>query len=65
MVRDPREAAELVASCRGRVLECSDRNACDVELLIGGGFSPLTGFMGRIDYESVAKHMRCGTDFAS
>ena len=25
--------------------ECSDRNACDVELLMVGGFSPLEGFM--------------------
>ncbi|NBQ21489.1 MAG: sulfate adenylyltransferase, partial [Synechococcaceae bacterium WB6_3B_236] len=27
------------------VVECSDRNACDVELLMVGGFSPLRGFM--------------------
>ena len=26
-------------------LECSDRNACDVELLMVGAFSPLEGFM--------------------
>lgn len=58
MVRDPHEAQELVRSCRGRVLECSDRNACDIELLLGGGFSPLQGFMGRHAYESVTKHKR-------
>lgn len=47
-----------MASCRGKVLECSDRNACDVEVLLGGGFSPLTGFMGRQEYASVLKHKR-------
>ena len=28
-------------------LECSDRNACDVELLMVGGFSPLEGFIDK------------------
>ena len=41
------EAASLVASCT-RTLELSDRNACDVELLSVGGFSPLTGFMNEV-----------------
>jgi len=35
--------------------ECSDRNACDVELLIIGAFSPLEGFMNQSDYELVTK----------
>ena len=39
-------------------LECSDRNACDVELLIVGGFSPYKGFMHESDYESVVKNHR-------
>ncbi len=39
-------------------IECSDRNACDIELLIVGGFSPLNGFMGKDDYESVVQNHR-------
>ena len=38
--------------------ECSDRNACDVELLMVGGFSPLEGFMDKEDYKSVIKNHR-------
>ena len=38
--------------------ECSDRNACDVEILMVGGFSPLVGFMDKEDYESVIKSNR-------
>ncbi|MCP9910567.1 sulfate adenylyltransferase [Cyanobium sp. BA20m-p-22] len=36
-----------------RRVECSDRNACDVELLVVGGFSPLRGFMHQEDYDAV------------
>tara|TARA_A100001037_G_scaffold121847_1_gene110975 strand:- start:293 stop:1465 length:1173 start_codon:yes stop_codon:yes gene_type:complete len=39
-------------------LECSDRNACDVELLVIGGFSPERGFMHQADYEQVVKGTR-------
>ncbi|HEX2710890.1 MAG TPA: bifunctional sulfate adenylyltransferase/adenylylsulfate kinase [Candidatus Acidoferrales bacterium] len=34
------------------------RQLCDLELLLNGGFSPLRGFMGRADYESVCHSMR-------
>ncbi|MDY0222519.1 MAG: bifunctional sulfate adenylyltransferase/adenylylsulfate kinase [Desulfobacterium sp.] len=36
----------------------NDRQICDFELLATGVFSPLTGFMGQIDYESVLDRMR-------
>jgi sulfate adenylyltransferase len=34
------------------------RQICDLELLMNGGFSPLTGFLGRTDYDSVCSRMR-------
>ncbi len=36
----------------------SPRQVCDIELLLNGGFSPLKGFMGRDDYDSVVESMR-------
>jgi len=38
--------------------ECSERNACDVELLMVGAFSPLEGFMDKNNYNSVIKNNR-------
>jgi len=34
------------------------RQICDLELILNGGFSPVSGFMTRNDYESVLKDMR-------
>src|SRR5574338_982084 len=34
------------------------RNLCDLELLATGGFSPLSTFMGKADYERVLHEMR-------
>ncbi len=39
-------------------LQLSARAVCDLELLATGGFSPLTGFMARADYERVVAEMR-------
>jgi sulfate adenylyltransferase len=38
--------------------DLSARQVCDLELLLGGGFSPLRGFMTRPDYEGVCHRMR-------
>jgi len=38
--------------------ECSERNACVVELLMVGAFSPLEGFMDENNYNSVIKNNR-------
>jgi len=49
----PAVEREAVKASATKVVECSDRNACDVELLVVGGFSPLRGFMHQADYDAV------------
>ncbi len=51
--------AQLKASA-GKLprLDVDDRSAADLELLGNGGFSPLTGFLGKADYDSVVERMR-------
>jgi sulfate adenylyltransferase len=39
-------------------LDLTPRQLCDLELLLNGGFSPLSGFLGRADYERVVAEMR-------
>src|SRR5262245_20652061 len=36
----------------------TERQICDVELLMNGAFSPLSGFMAREDYERVVRDSR-------
>lgn len=36
----------------------NDRQICDLELLLNGGFSPLHGFLSKVDYESVLSDLR-------
>ncbi len=38
--------------------DLTPRQICDVELLLNGGFSPLTGFMNQADYEGVCSNMK-------
>ena len=38
--------------------DLTQRQVCDIELLLNGGFSPLDGFMSRADYERVCTEMR-------
>jgi sulfate adenylyltransferase len=54
----PAAEQQAVKASASRTLECSDRQACDVELLVVGGFSPLRGFMHREDYEAVVQGNR-------
>jgi sulfate adenylyltransferase len=38
--------------------DLTPRQLCDLELLLNGGFSPLTGFMGKADFDGVVADMR-------
>jgi sulfate adenylyltransferase len=54
-------AAAADAKARSRELrswDLSERQLCDLELLLNGGFSPLEGFLGRADYDRVRDEMR-------
>ncbi len=39
-------------------IKITPRNLCDLELIATGGFSPLTTFMGKADYDRVLREMR-------
>ena len=56
MVAEADRAA--VKATATKTIECSDRTACDVELLCVGGFSPLRGFMHQEDYDAVVSGHR-------
>jgi sulfate adenylyltransferase len=53
------QAAELKAASRDwPSWDLTDRQLCDLELLLNGGFSPLRGFMVQRDYTSVLERLR-------
>jgi len=45
-------------SINSKSLTLNDRHICDIEMLLNGGFSPLRGFLGQSDYESVVNNNR-------
>ncbi len=55
----PQRAAEIIKESRDwPSWDLTQRQLCDLELLLNGGFSPLRGFMTREDYEGVCHQMR-------
>lgn len=56
-VSDEAQRKTLISECTV-TLELSQRQACDVALLVSGGFSPLQGFMKKADYDGVVENMR-------
>ncbi|GMH83415.1 hypothetical protein TrVE_jg1035 [Triparma verrucosa] len=50
------DAKGAVAKCN-KEIQLQPRQLCDVELLMNGGFSPLTGFMDETTYKSVVENM--------
>ena len=59
LVVDGERAQELKEASRDwESWDLTPRQICDLELLINGGFSPLTGFMCRQDYDGVCDAMR-------
>ncbi len=57
IIRDENQKKQLLSEIDFHH-ECSERNACDVELLMIGAFSPLEGFMNEDEYYSVIKNNR-------
>ena len=59
LVVEGKEREELLAhAAKLPSIKITMRNLCDLELIASGGFSPLTTFMGKADYDRVLKEMR-------
>jgi len=56
ILKTDEEKAAAVAKCTKEV-ELSPRQLCDVELIMNGGFSPLTGFMDEETYKHVVDNV--------
>ncbi|HEY4905587.1 MAG TPA: bifunctional sulfate adenylyltransferase/adenylylsulfate kinase [Candidatus Sulfotelmatobacter sp.] len=55
----PKQATDIKAHSREwPSWDLTPRQVCDLELLMSGGFSPLTGFLNRKDYEGVCQNMK-------
>ncbi len=55
--------AEKVRSKDYKSWDLTDRQLCDIELILNGAFSPLEGFMCREDYDKVLAEMRLASGF--
>ena len=56
---DSARAAELTAAAASLPsITLSPKQSCDLEMIAIGAFSPLTGFVGRADFEGICRNMR-------
>lgn len=56
---DGSRKSELTAQAESLpAITLSAKQACDLEMIAIGAFSPLTGFVGQADFESISKNMR-------
>ncbi|KAL6450872.1 MET3 Sulfate adenylyltransferase [Candida maltosa Xu316] len=59
IIRDaPHKQTLLAEAATLPSLTLTDRQLCDLELILNGGFSPLTGFLNEDDYTSVVEDLR-------
>ncbi|KAI0458513.1 putative sulfate adenylyltransferase [Xylaria acuta] len=59
LARDLPRQAELAAEAESLpAVVLTERQLCDLELILNGGFSPLEGFMNEADYNGVVKENR-------
>ncbi len=58
LVDDDRRGELRKASRDWASWDLTERQLCDLEMLMSGAFSPLQGFLGKADYESVRDNMR-------
>jgi len=58
MAGESRRAEVAEIALRSPSLRLTARQLCVLELLLCGGFSPLTGFLNRADYEHVVRNLR-------
>lgn len=56
---DANKAKELAGeAAKLPTITLSAKQACDLEMIAIGAFSPLTGFVGKADFEGICKNMR-------
>src|SRR5271163_1326199 len=59
LFRDAPRRSKLAAEAQSLpAIVLTERQLCDLELIINGGFSPLEGFMNEKDYNGVVENLR-------